>query len=73
MSFRFAFSFTQTQPPSMSMPPVPPSTGVGGLYNDPSPGASLPTEIEGLGSSRKMSSFDRIVEKLAPSYPQCSK
>ena len=40
------------------------------LFNDPSPGLA---ELEVVVGSKKMSSFDRIVEKLAPDYPQCSK
>ncbi len=66
----------QAQPASVGGPaglPLSVGPAVGsGLFNDLSPGASLPTEIDGLGS-RKVSSFNRIVEKLVPSYPQCSK
>ncbi len=67
----------QDQPASVggsAVLPSPVGSAVGSsLYNDSSPGASLPTDIDGLGGSRKVSSFNRIVEKLAPSYPQCSK
>lgn len=55
---------------------LPPGGQQQNLFNDPSPGASLPSDLDLGGAvvgSKKLSSFDRIVEKLSPAYPQYTK
>ena len=68
----------QTQPAAVGVSGrLPPAGGPQqNLFNDPSPGASLPNDLDlggTVGGSKKLSSFDRIVEKLSAAYPQYTK
>ncbi len=67
------YYFSQTQPVGVGNGVIQ-SAGAQGSSSliDHSPIASL-QDLDGLVGGRKMSSFDRIVEKLAPNYPQFHK